>query len=549
MSAHGGNSFMHELLTVVAHEVRQVVTAAELAEVTVSEGAYPDGDSDDVYVIIPHEYSLLIPPPEAPTAEQLQRTIGFCVEHPGTAEFKVAAAYAARLACCVDINDESTLSLNRLGVRAERFVLGYSDRWDAWGGSADDRAIDLVYLGTEDVRRSRLLATDFEVLDEYEVLLATPTSEPRTRPKANFFMGDDKLRLLANSKILLNLHRGDSRAFEWVRYLEAAINGCVVVSEHSPDFAPLEPGRHVVFGSPASLPHLAQYVLSEPSLGNELRAETYDYLKTNLRMADSARMLADLALEVAAGRPSSPGKRAKPAQPNTPTAAPQTANSVVVSPTSPPARSWPLRSSESGHRPPHPRGFRDHLSSIVIVDDIAPDPGPCIRALRRALRYAGVPIALIAPDPLEIPEAIAENVTVRVAAAGSDFDQALSECLASGQPELVLVLRSRDLLAGNAVRRLEAALFESGADAAYGMVADAASGILNAQPWDVDRPTQAAGMVLPSLWRRTALMRIGGLTATHQGNLVDAAELWQRLASQGGTAELVPRLLSREVGG
>ena len=73
VSAPGGSAFMHELLGVVAHEVSALGPASPVDEVTVSEGPLPAGDADDVYVVVPHEYFVVLPARSAPGAEQLAR--------------------------------------------------------------------------------------------------------------------------------------------------------------------------------------------------------------------------------------------------------------------------------------------------------------------------------------------------------------------------------------------------------------------------------------------------------------------------------------------
>ena len=60
--------------------------------------------------------------------------------------------------------------------------------------------------------------------------------------------GAAKYDLLADSRVLLNLHRDDARPgyFEWARMIEAMANGCCVVTEPSAGYEPLEPGQHFI---------------------------------------------------------------------------------------------------------------------------------------------------------------------------------------------------------------------------------------------------------------------------------------------------------------
>lgn len=300
VSAPGGSAFMHELLSVVAHEAEIATRGTPITGVDVTEGPL-SGAGDDIFVVVPHEFFRVLPEPLHPSDDVRRRTIGLCVEHPGTDTFEWTLRTARGLGACVDINDDSTLALHKAGIAVERFTLGYSDRWDRWGGAPNDRSIDVVYLGTTDTRRSRFLTQDAEVLDDRSVVMAMPPHEPMVAPRPDFFMGDDKLRLLGDTRLLVNLHRDASRSFEWVRALEAMCNGCVVVTEHSIDLHPLAAGRHVICGAPHRLLHVARSLLEHPDRLDEVRDEGYRYIRDELPMRPSAELLVGIALQLADG--------------------------------------------------------------------------------------------------------------------------------------------------------------------------------------------------------------------------------------------------------
>lgn len=288
---------MHELLGVVAHEV-QKASAGEGIGVTVSEGPLPD-DPYGVYVVVPHEFFVVLPEDQHPDEQELRRTIGFCVEHPGTATFLTTVSTARWLGGRVAISESTTIALNRIGLPTERFVLGYSELWDHWRGASNERPFDMLYLGTADERRSRLIALEIEELDEADIFLAMPPHEPMVRPRPDFFMGADKHKLLAQAKILLNLHRSESSALEWVRVLEAICNGCVVVTETSSSFAPLVPGTHLLMARPRSLTRVVRVLLDDPDRLFEVQHNAYNLARTELNMQGSARMLIDMAQRLA----------------------------------------------------------------------------------------------------------------------------------------------------------------------------------------------------------------------------------------------------------
>lgn len=548
VSAPGGSAFMHELLTVVAHEVESCVTdESDLRAVTVSEGAFPEGDSEDVYVVVPHEYFVVIPPDQRPTDEQLQRTIGFCVEHPGNETFETTVRFASQLAACVDINGDSTGELNRRGIPTERFVLGYSELWDAWHGSDDDRGLDMVYLGTTDPRRSQLLVQDFRVLDEYELFLAIPPHEPMTRPRPDFFMGEAKHRLLANSKTLLNLHRGASRSLEWFRYLEAACNGCVVVSEHSPDFAPLIPGEHILFGSPRSLPYLTRDLLADEQRLEDMRTHTYSFLREELTMKSSALLLCEVAASVSEGaaRPTSHALASTFVGALT-SADPvgdvvrEASDGEAVSEASG-ANTVSLDRHRLGQLAQPGQSSPPTLEVVVVCRPGALDPAATVESLA----------PLVDPDSARlwvliqgaVPMSVCERDNVIPISDNADALIALNTLAMASPAKHVLILESDDRLARDAHARLAESLDESDADAAYGMVATADGAISSALPFEPERVQRLDYLELASLWRSESLIDVTGseMLLTDESNL--ATELWRRLAVREGTAHLVPRIL------
>src|ERR1017187_3508954 len=190
VSAPRGSAFMGELLEVVSDAVSHTGVRT-----SIHIGSFPSLSEPAAYVVVPHEFFVLTAPEDQPTDEQLSRTIGFCVEHPGNATFEVSASRGARLGALFDINADSTDELRRRGLSVERFRLGYSPRWDAWGGDSTSlRPTDITYMGTADARRDQLLALQAEALSRWDCRLLLPPHEQMTQPRPDFLMGSEKLR-------------------------------------------------------------------------------------------------------------------------------------------------------------------------------------------------------------------------------------------------------------------------------------------------------------------------------------------------------------------
>ncbi len=287
-----GNAFMNEILEAVAFEAQELGVEAEMTTAGFSD------EPDAVHVLIPHEYFAVTHPSLHPRPDQLRRTIAFCVEQPGTPWFGTSVRYARLAGGVVDANWLGKDEMHRRGIAAEHFQLGYTSRWDRWGGASSERSVDVLHLGTEAPRRLEALAQYADRLWSHDVRLLLPRVEPTPREKADFLTGESKWDALANTKILLNIHRQPLAYFEWVRVLEAVCNGCVVVSETSTGGGPLVAGEHYVAGPVSSLGQLADELLSDPAALDSIRRAAYDFARESLPMSTAVSGLLDQAENV-----------------------------------------------------------------------------------------------------------------------------------------------------------------------------------------------------------------------------------------------------------
>lgn len=301
---------MAEILASVADAVKGLGV-----DVLVAGGEIDDYyDSETVFVVVPHEYFVLTSPP---SKGALRRTIAFGVEHPGTETFETSVTMSARTAARVEIAKESVGALRARGLKGEHFLLGYSARWDRWGGASSAlRPVDLAYLGTSDPDRLRVLARIAPDIAGMETEILTPPHEQMTKPRPDFLMGEAKWDLLSRTKVLLNLHREQKTTLEWVRVLEGMCNGCVVLSEPSTDIAPLVPGEHILISSRARIGAAVRAAVGDSGLRNRIAAEAYRFCREELDMRPSAQRLAAIAgalLRTASGaRSQSRGTRRPP---------------------------------------------------------------------------------------------------------------------------------------------------------------------------------------------------------------------------------------------
>ncbi|GAB3503597.1 glycosyltransferase family protein [Amycolatopsis cihanbeyliensis] len=565
VAGRGGSVFMDEILDVVADAVRRVGGRTRTAI-----GRFPEPGPDTVYLVVPHEYFIVTPQAELPGPELLARTIGFCVEHPGTLSFERTAQWVPRLACGVDINLDSTAELRRRGNPVEHFQLGYSPLWDHWGGDPDrPRSVDVTYLGTEEARRSRLLGSYWRELESLRTRILTPPHEMMGPPRVDFLPGAAKFAHLADSRMLLNLHRGRSVALEWVRVLEALCNGCVVLTEPSPDIEPLVPGEHLMVARAEALGAVASALAGQPERERELRQAGYEFVRTKLDLPASATMLVETATRLVGGSFDGVQVAGPAAEVGTRLAggSRQPAESISVS-----TPSWDVRFS------PGPTGPQD-----------PGDPAACAMAVertryaRRAARRgwqagrhadlfgeaprADVDVLVVRrpgePDPAElVHDLLSGSLLPRRVLLGEDGSASRSTTrphdtlvhefpLGRGVTRNTLLRRSgapRTLVldAGmRAAKHLLERLLEGGPEqgVAHCPVADPVAGLVGALPAEQRRLDRLPYLGSGYLVHRSVLDAVGGWT---EDPLLDGLEdhvFWRRVVAGGQRSTLVQQVL------
>lgn len=560
VSAAGGSVFMDELLEVVADAVGRAGGRAKTAS-----GRYPAAAPDTVYVVVPHEYFVVTPEADRPSPAQRRRTIAFCVEHPGTETFERTASLLPELGAAVDINADSSAELSMRGFAVEHLQLGYSPLWDRWGGDLDrPRGIDVTYLGTAERRRSLLLRDYASDLDELRVRLLTPPHEPMGPPRVDFLPGQAKHEHLANSRVLLNLHRERSAALEWVRVLEAICNGCVVVTEHSVDVAPLVPGDHLVMARAQSLGAAAAALVGQPERERELRRSAYEFVRNTLDLRDSVGVLIKLARDLLARTPTphaeqAPGPAAQPArhgeQPlavDTPSWDPRFVG--LAQPVGAPDRGAAtsavadtVAARRTGARQWQPTAtialFDDRprvdVDVLVVRRPGEPDPDELVRDLALGARQPTR--VLVCHDGVAPGRgAGAERTLLHELPIGRGLSR--NELLANSAASWLLVLDAGLRASPHLVTRFVAAT-EDGAQVVHCPVGDAAAGLVGALPPEdrrlACRPYLGSGYLVS----RALIDQFGGWTPDP---LLDGLEdhlFWRRVARTDTHTALVQQVL------
>lgn len=255
-------------------------------------------------VIGPHDvYPHLSSADRSGLTASLARTILVCCERPSTPAWNTAVGLAAKAGHLFDVSDVGVAAFSELGLPAHRFQLGYHESIDRWRGANGPRPLDIVFLGSETPRRLELLATAADVFAEHDIdFRLTERIASNHSAVAGYVSGPDKYELLAQAKILLDVHSDHGHAFSWLRALDALCNGCVVVSEESVGVGPLVPGTHFVTGGAASLPILIDVLLRDTEQLDRIRHAAYRFVRDELPLQRSIRAIIDAAAQLP-GRP------------------------------------------------------------------------------------------------------------------------------------------------------------------------------------------------------------------------------------------------------
>jgi hypothetical protein len=581
--SEGQNRFFVELVGALRHELDRIGVRS-----IVTTGGFPALGPELVYVLFPpHEYFVL--EGKVPDPALLSRTMFICAEQPSTSHFDQNVQLAPAAGAIFDINLQSVRQFALRGIQAHHLPLGYSAYWERpWNDSGRD--VDVAFLGCETPRRARYLASYSPMLSRHRShLVVTDNSAPNPVAAANFLVGDEKLRLLRRSKVLINVHQDQIPYFEWQRVLECVHSGCVVVSEHSTDYEPFVPGEHFASGRPEVLDLLAEELLEDSKARRSMQRRALERLKTERPLRKSAVELVETALELAARRPRAMQRRwrapawatAAPGRPAGQNAAPaslpaaldfsgirsalkdlrldiqdvrrELARSQVAlaggNPSVRVRRLWesPAYRGRTGVRVSvitalfnHARWITEALQSVadgdcsdlecIVVDDGSTDgSSQAVEAWSQRNRH--VPLLLLGhPVNRGLP---------RSRNAALDF----------ARGEYTFVLDSDNRVYPFCLSRLVAALEAAPtASFAYGMLArfddEGFQGLISHFPWQPWRLRRGNYIDAMALLRTRALREMGGYTTDRRLYGWEDYDLYCRMAEQGMEAAFVPEIVA-----
>lgn len=579
VSASGQNVFFAEILEAFGEALRARGVVVEEAV-----DCFPAAAEDLVYLFIPHEYVTLVHQLAYPTATQLGRSVAICTEQPGTGWFESACAFAAEAGAAVDINPLGREELRRRGIAAGHVPLGYVPAWDAWKGEeVRERSTDLVFLGGHVERRARAIAACIGALaGRRSAIHLTESVRPHTDANQAFLSRGRKWRLLADSRVILNVHRNTLPYMEWHRVIGALLNGCVLLSEHSLGVEPLVPGEHFVSARYEDLPDVLEGMLADPGRVERIRHAAYDLVCEQMSLDRTADGLV-AAIESASRNPLAAGsERTQPAAPPLPLP--------------PPLREpgWQTDADAAGDLAPlrtglkhlvvEMRGVKRQLAELrssgqpeeELVEQLGPlCSSPRVSVLLTVYNYAdfvGDALRSVALSDIDGIEVIAVDdastddsvEAVRTACAELPWLSVKHVCrqrnhglpaarnlaLAHSSADLLFVLDADNMVLPAGLGLLAQALdADAGASFAYGITecfdAQGPVGLMNWLDWDPARLRHGNYIDAMAMMRREALEAMGGYSTDSALYGWEDFDLWVGMAAKGMRGIRVPDFVAR----
>ncbi|MDA8061739.1 MAG: glycosyltransferase [Actinomycetota bacterium] len=573
-----GNIFMLEIAELLAAAISDLGFETVLP----TEGLPEDRAGVVNLVVAPHEFFTLHPestPAELLAAAAASTCVG--VEQPGTYWFDLTVHFASVGRSALDISHFAVEESILRGLDAEHLQLGWHPSWDHFGGDVEaSRSRDLLFLGSMTDRRAQFLGDAAPLLWDLRAdLRLFEYPRPMSQPRGRFLAGAAKRDLLADSRVLLNVHRNEVPYFEWVRALEAVCNGCLLVTESSSDYGPLEAGKHLVATPLETLGALAASLVLDESLRREIVTEAYDFVRRELALTE---LIAPICEKLAAeAYLPSPGRRAfalpRPRHPHDPASAPgELISGVRATDARVRARIKELLDSETElsqaleglearlrygdahHREvltsPAWEDFEPEVSVLVTSYNYA---SFLVDALGSVLSSEDVAVELVVYDDhssdgsAELLRGFVEEhpwfpVKALLASANAGVGPARNAGFEAARAEQVFVLDADNYVYPNAIRKLLDALrADPTAAFSFGMIGRLGlPGLLSHIPWDVGRLLENNYIDAMALLRRSVWERLGGYdTAESSLKGWEDYELWLRIAATGGHGAFVPQLV------
>jgi hypothetical protein len=312
-----GNYFFNEIRDLLAAGLEQLGFVVEIR----NERYWYDEDADWHVVIAPHEFFHLGAGRSLLREDVPSHLILLNTEQRSTPWFSLASECFWRAHSIWDINYESSLLIRSRGYACGYLPLGYVHdfapagiveelpehygtcfvepqiRGRAYAGASfGERPIDVMFIGHASRRRDRFFAKAASVFSRYRCYLHfSDVSRPVIPGMTTHMNTATVVGLAQRAKILVNVHHGDDRYFEWHRMVMLGIwQRALVVTEPSGMAPPFRAGVDFVETPLDEMAHTIEYYLSSAE-GSRKARETiergFSTLTESCRLTDTLRQL------------------------------------------------------------------------------------------------------------------------------------------------------------------------------------------------------------------------------------------------------------------
>lgn len=570
--AERGNAFMRDIAGWLAEAARE--TGREASVVADGRRPTPGGTID--LVVAPHEFYVLGGWSDREVDESVRASVPVCTEQPGTTWFDITALYAARSPLALDINAHGVEALRDRDIDAVHLRLGGVPSMDRRRHDVP-RSRELLFLGGRTDHRGGRLAELAPLLWGRAVDLRLFTFARPVQPGVGgLVFGEEKYDLLADSTILLNLHRDDTASgyFEWARMVEAMANACCVLTEPSTGHDPLVAGEHFVESSDLATDLAA--LLDDPERCRAIGERAANAALSEIPLAGSLAPLLDRLEDeppTSGRRWWAPGYRARATRleqrPLLPAFRPTAALRERI------YRAL-MAETELQREIDRARcllrfGTDDHVerNASASYDGARPEVSVVVtlfgyahlvtETLDSIAASVDVELEIVVVDDHSLDEGrqvveqwIAAHADVPVLLLGSDVNRGLPAArnlgISAARAEQVMVMDADNLVYPTALRRLADAL-ENDPSAAFAYSAleefGATTGVRSAMAWHVPWLCEGNYIDAQAMLRRSTWERLGGYRTDVLVFGWEDWELWLRIAAEGGHGVHVPQMLGR----
>ena len=479
--------------------------------------------------------------------------------------------------------DPASDSRRRLaGEPGERLGVGWSRRWDA--PLEAERDLDLAIVGARTEAQFRRIAARAGELTGLRVEVA-PAADPEAPDGGPH--GDagaaERVKMLARTKVIVDLERRHGPRLESVRAAEAISAGAVVVCEHAPDLSPLKPERDYLAASNRDPVDVALELLADGRRRTEIQRTAKQAISDRVPLSRAAQRLAEVAESVAirGGKGRRPGARRLAGTPDVPPA--------VVSP--PPVSTDP--DSAAARR----RLKRVRLAEIELARELdalavrlrGEQPGtrlvteaeggrdsePRVSVIVTLFNYEreieGALSSVVASEYDELELVIVDDASndgsrerakawveshpstpsrLYAHASNRGLPSARNTAVGHARGELIFVLDADNRVLPHGIGRLVEALdADPGAAFAYGISQrideeGKALGLMNVGGWDPARLRHVNYIDAMAMIRAVDLRGLGGYTTELSLYGWEDYDLWCRMAERGMRGAYVPEIVA-----